>query len=54
MKHSLEDEQMSNETLREDVVIALRLDSWPDDVWEEFSTAHEKIWNRNVVQKLQG
>ena len=43
-----------NETSHEDVVIALKLDSWPDDIWQEFSMAHEKIWNRDVVQKLQG
>ena len=43
-----------NETSHEDVVIALKLDSWPDDVWKEFSMAHEKFWNRDVVKKLQG
>ena len=43
-----------DKTSREDVVIALKVDSWPDDVWKEFSMAHEKIWNRNVVQKLKG
>ena len=43
-----------NKTSHEDVVIALKLNSWPDDVWKEFSMAHEKIWNWDVFQKLQG
>ena len=38
----------------EDVVIALKLDSWPDDVWKKFSMTHEKIWNRDIFRKLQG
>ena len=44
-----------NKTSYEDVVIALKLDSWPDDVWEEFSTPHKnKNWNQDIFQKLQG
>ena len=43
-----------NKTLDEDVVIALKLDSWPGDVWKKFSMTHEKIWNRDIFRKLQG
>ena len=41
-----------SKTSPEDVVIALKLDSWPDDVWNKFSMAHN--WNWDFYQKLHG
>ena len=54
IKTLLEKESRKIERSPEDVVIALKLDSWPDDVWKEFSTKHEKIWNQVNFQTLKG
>ena len=38
----------------EDVVIALKLSSWPNDVWKEFTTVHKDAWYQDIIETIKG